>query len=282
VLGRWTERLTGFSARRHLPAFHPEPFRPVSGAATEARPEVALLVDTFTTWFEPENARAAVRVLERAGYRVTVPTAPGEPRPLCCGRTFLAVGMVEEARVEGRRLIDAVRPFLDRGVPLVGLEPSCLLTLRDELGAILPGEETARLAGASLTFEELVARERAAGRFSLALHPLPQRRAILHGHCHQKAFGLMGSLTAALQLVPELEVETLGGSCCGMAGTFGYEARHHDVSMRMAERTLLPAVRRAPADALVVADGFSCQHQIQDGTGRRALHVARVLDAASA
>jgi Fe-S oxidoreductase len=171
---------------------------------------------------------------------------------------------------------------VDRGVPLVGLEPSCLLTLRDELGAMLPGEEAARAAGAAVTFEEWVARERGAGRFQLGLHPLPQRRAVLHGHCHQKAFGLMGSLTAALQLVPGLEVETLGGSCCGMAGTFGYEARHLDVSMRMAERTLLPAVRRAPEDALVVADGFSCQHQIRDGTGRAALHVARVLDAASA
>jgi Fe-S oxidoreductase len=280
-LARWTERLTGLSARRHLPAFHPQPFRPSPGQGDERRPEVALLVDTFTTWFEPENARAAVRVLERAGYRVSFPAASDDRRPLCCGRTFLAVGLVEEARVEARRLLDAVRPFVDRGVPLVGLEPSCLLTLRDELGAMLPGPETARVAAAALTFEELIAREGATGRFSLPLHPLPQRRAILHGHCHQKAFGLMGSLTAALQLVPGLEVETLGGSCCGMAGTFGYEARHHDVSMQMAERTLLPAVRRTPEDALVVADGFSCQHQILDGTGRTALHVARVLDAAS-
>jgi FAD/FMN-containing dehydrogenase/Fe-S oxidoreductase len=280
-LARWTERLTGLSARRHLPAFHREPFRPSPAQGDDGRPEVALLVDTFTTWFEPENARAAIRVLERAGYRVSFPADSEERRPLCCGRTFLAVGLVEEARVEARRLLDGVRRFVDRGVPLVGLEPSCLLTLRDELGAMLPGAETARVAAAALTFEELVARERAAGHFSLALHPLPQRRAILHGHCHQKAFGLMGSLTATLQLVPGLEVEMLGGSCCGMAGTFGYEARHHDVSMQMAERALLPAVRRTPEDALVVADGFSCQHQILDGTGRTALHVARVLDAAS-
>jgi FAD/FMN-containing dehydrogenase/Fe-S oxidoreductase len=281
-LARWTERLTGVSARRHLPPFHPRPFLPAPAVGTDGRPEVALLVDTFTAWFEPENARAAVRVLERAGYCVALPAAPGARRPLCCGRTFLAAGLVEEARAEARRLLDAVRPFVDRGVPLVGLEPSCLLTLRDELVAMLPGEETTRVAGAALTFEELIARERAAGRFALAVHPLPQRRAVLHGHCHQKAFGLMGSLTAALQLVPDLEVESLGGSCCGMAGSFGYESRHVDVSMQMAERTLLPAVRRAPEDALVVADGFSCQHQILDGTGRTALHVARVLDAASA
>jgi Fe-S oxidoreductase len=280
ALARWTERLTGLSARRKLPAFHPRPFRPTATAgADDGRPEVALLADTFTTWFEPENARAAVRVLERAGYRVSFPAADG--RPPCCGRTFLAVGLVEEARVEARRLLDAVRPFVERGVPLIGLEPSCLLTLRDEFLAMLPGEETARAARAALTLEELLGRERAAGRLRLPFHSLPQSRAVLHGHCHQKAFGLLGGVTAALQMVPGLEVETLGGSCCGMAGTFGYEARHHDVSMQMAERTLLPAVRRAPPEALLVADGFSCQHQILGGTGRTAVHVARVLDAAS-
>jgi Fe-S oxidoreductase len=172
--------------------------------------------------------------------------------------------------------------LVERGVPLVGLEPSCLLTLRDEFLALLPGEETARTARAALTFEEFLGQERAAGRLRLALHSLPQSRAVLHGHCHQKAFGLLSGVTAALQMVPGLEVETLGGSCCGMAGTFGYEARHVDVSTQMAERTLLPAVRRAAPESLLVADGFSCQHQIHAGTGRTAVHVARVLDAASA
>ncbi len=284
VLARWTERLAGLSARRRLPAFHPGPFHPPAGSSAAGldRPEVALLVDTFSTWFEPENARAAQRVLERAGYRVSFPASPGGGRPPCCGRTFLAAGLVEEGRAEARRLLDAVRPFVERKVPLVGLEPSCLLTLRDEFLALLPGEETSRAARAALTFEEFLGQERAAGRLELPLHSLPQSRAVLHGHCHQKAFGLLGGVTAALQMVPGLEVETLGGSCCGMAGTFGYGARHHDVSMQMAERTLLPAVRRAPPDTLLVADGFSCQHQIHGGTGRTAVHVARVLDAASA
>jgi len=282
-LARWTEQLTGLSAGRRLPAFHPEPFRAPPDAALPATdgPEVALLLDTFTTWFEPENARAAHRVLDRAGYRVSFPVSASDERPLCCGRTFLAVGLVEEARAEARRLLDAVRPFVERGVPLVGLEPSCLLTLRDELPAMLPGAETARTAQAALTFEEFLGRERAAGRLRLPFHALPQTRAVLHGHCHQKAFGLVGAVTAALQMVPGLEVETLGGSCCGMAGTFGYEAAHHDLSMQMAERTLLPAVRRASPETLLVADGFSCQHQILGGTGRTAMHVARVLDAAS-
>jgi len=284
ALARWTERFSGLSARRRLPAFHPAPFRSPAGSSSAPpdRPEVALLVDTFSTWFEPENARAAQRVLERAGYRVSFPANPAGRRPPCCGRTFLAVGLVEEGRAEARRLLEAVRPLVERGVPLVGLEPSCLLTLRDEFLALLPGEETARTARAALTFEEFLGQERAAGRLRLALHSLPQSRAVLHGHCHQKAFGLLSGVTAALQMVPGLEVETLGGSCCGMAGTFGYEARHVDVSTQMAERTLLPAVRRAAPESLLVADGFSCQHQIHAGTGRTAVHVARVLDAASA
>jgi len=284
-LRNWMERFTGFSARRQLPRFAARPFWPPprsEAAAIDARPEVALLVDTFTAWFEPENARAATRVLERAGYRVSLPSlGPGE-RPPCCGRTFLSAGLVEEARAEARRLLEAVRPFLERGVFLVGLEPSCLLTLRDELQAMLPGAEAERLAASALTFEEFVTREIGSGRFQLRTHPLPEHQAYLHGHCHQKAFGLMGDVAQVLKLVPELRVETIAGSCCGMAGTFGYEARYFDVSMRMAERTLLPAVRKAPADALLVTDGFSCQHQILGGTGRGALHVARVLDAASA
>jgi Fe-S oxidoreductase len=276
------ERLTGFSARRRLPQFDARPFwPPPRETAADRRPEVALLVDTFTAWFEPENARAATRVLERAGYRVSFPSlGPGE-RPPCCGRTFLSAGLVEEARAEARRLLEAVRPFLERGVVLVGLEPSCLLTLRDELLAMLPGAEAERLAASALTFEEFVTREVGSGRFQLRTHALPQHQALLHGHCHQKAFGLMGDLTEVLKLVPELRVETVAGSCCGMAGTFGYEARYFDVSMRMAERTLLPAIRKAPEEALLVADGFSCQHQIAGGTGRQALHVARVLDLAS-
>jgi FAD/FMN-containing dehydrogenase/Fe-S oxidoreductase len=284
-LSHWMERLTGFSARRQLPHFDSHPFwppPPAEAAAGDPAPEVALLVDTFTAWFEPENARAATRVLTRAGYRVSFPSLGQGERPPCCGRTFLSAGLVEEARAEARRLLDAVRPFLERGVVLVGLEPSCLLTLRDELQAMLPGPEAERVARSALTFEEFVTREVGSGRFQLRTHPLPQHQALLHGHCHQKAFGLMGDVTQVLTLVPELRVETITGSCCGMAGTFGYEARYFDVSMRMAERTLLPAIRKAPEEALLVADGFSCQHQIIGGTGRQALHVARVLDAASA
>jgi len=282
-LARLTERVSGLSARRQLPRFSARPFLGNVERSQEngARAEVVLLIDTFTTWFEPETARAALRVLERGGYRVHLPRASSQRRPLCCGRTFLSVGMVEEARTEAHAMLEALRPFVERGVPVVGLEPSCLLTLRDEFLAMLPGEAAERLAASALLFEEFVDREAAAGRLALPFHSLPERRVLLHGHCHQKAFGALPAVNRVLALVPNLAVQTIAGSCCGMAGTFGYQAQNFDISMAMAERTLLPAVRKAPPDTLLVADGFSCQHQIFAGTGRRATHVACVLDAAS-
>jgi FAD/FMN-containing dehydrogenase/Fe-S oxidoreductase len=282
-LARLSERLFGLSARRRLPSWSAAPFLGSAERRHEnaGGPEVVLLVDTFTTWFEPEAARAALRVLERAGYRVHLPRAEGGRRPLCCGRTFLSAGLVEEARGEAERMLNALQPWVTQDVPVVGLEPSCLLTLRDEFPAMLPGEATSRLAARALLFEEFIDREAVAGRFALPVHALPQRRALLHGHCHQKAFGVMPSVSRVLSLVPGLEVQTAPGSCCGMAGTFGYQSRYFDVSMAMAEQNLLPAVRGMPPDALLVADGFSCQHQIFGATGRRAVHVATVLDAAS-
>jgi len=250
-------------------------------AADEGR-AVVLLVDTFNRWFEPENARAAERVLRRAGYTVHAATAPGDKHPLCCGRTFLAAGLVEEARNEARRTLAALRPFVERGVPIVGLEPSCLLTLRDEFTVLLPGPETKALAERAMLFEEFVAVEAEAGRFVLPLHALPQQSALLHGHCHQKAFGTVGAVEKVLRFVPGLAVKTLDSTCCGMAGAFGYEVEHHDMSLKIGELGVLPAMREAPPDALLVAGGTSCRHQIADGAGREAIHLAQVLDRASA
>ncbi|HVS23278.1 MAG TPA: FAD-binding and (Fe-S)-binding domain-containing protein [Gammaproteobacteria bacterium] len=280
-LAALSERVLGFAARRSLPRWRRDWFRgqrevPAAAAgADDAARDVVLLADTFNTYFEPENLRAAVRVLAAAGYRTQV--ADGGERPLCCGRTYLATGMVEEARAEAARLRAALAPQVARGVAVVGLEPSCVLGLRDEFRTLLPGTETEALAAAALTFEEFVVRERAAGRFRLELRAPRFARALVHGHCHQKAFGAMPSVVAALRLVPGLKVETIESSCCGMAGAFGYQARHVDVSLRMAELALLPAVRAAGADTVIVADGTSCRHQILDGTAREALHVARVL-----
>jgi len=276
-LAKLSERWVGFSARRILPAWSSHPFR-AETSAPSGKPRVALLVDTFNRWFEPENARAAIAVLEAAGYEVVVAGEESGP-PLCCGRTFLAAGLVDEARKEARRLIDTLGPYLDEGLPIIGLEPSCLFTLRDEIEALLPGAEAQRLAGKAMLFEEFLAREQAAGRGKLALRPLPERKAMVHGHCHQKAFDAFKPTLALLRQIPELEVQAIESSCCGMAGAFGYEAKHYDVSMKMAELALLPAIRKG-GDALVVADGTSCRHQIADGAGREAVHIARVLQRA--
>ena len=220
-------------------------------------------------------ARAAERVLGAAGYTVTFARARDGARPLCCGRTFLSAGMLADARAEARRTIAALLPFARRGVPIVGLEPSCLLTLRDEFLSLEPTEDARAVASQALLFEEFVAREHDAGRWSPSLQPLGVK-AVVHGHCHQKAFGAMPALMLALRAIPGLESSVIESSCCGMAGTFGYESEHYDISMRMAERDLLPAVRAAGDATLIVADGMSCKHQIEHGTNRRPLHVAEV------
>jgi FAD/FMN-containing dehydrogenase/Fe-S oxidoreductase len=279
LAARAGERLLGLSAKRSLPPWQRRPYRPTGNGAMKGERAVVLFADTFNTWFEPENARAAERVLGTAGFRVVSATPRGE-RPLCCGRTFLAAGLVDEARTELRRTLAALTPWLERGVPVVGLEPSCLLTFRDELAAVLPGPKADRLGERSFLLEEFLARE--TNELQPRLKKTPWDKALLHGHCHQKAFGAMSAVEEALRLVPGLEVQTIETSCCGMAGAFGYEAEHYDASIGMAERNLLPAVRGAAADSVIVADGTSCRHQIKDGTGRDAVHVARVLAAALA
>jgi FAD/FMN-containing dehydrogenase/Fe-S oxidoreductase len=275
ALRRASERVAGFSARRSLPAWRSDIWR--DGMAEGDGKEVVLFADTFNRYFERENLDAAHRVLTAAGYRVIAAVPADGKRPLCCGRTFLSVGAVDEARAEMQRTLDAVAPYVTRGVPVVGLEPSCLLSFRDELPSMLKGAAAEALAANTLLFEEFLVREQKAGRLSLPLSPLRQK-ALLHGHCHQKAFAAMGAVEGALRLIPELQVEKIESSCCGMAGAFGYDADTIDVSFAMGELSLLPAVRKAPADALVVADGTSCRHQIHDGAAREALHVARVLD----
>jgi Fe-S oxidoreductase/FAD/FMN-containing dehydrogenase len=280
---RLSEHWLGLSAKRSLPRWRSDTFFS-SLAAPAAVPagaaEVVLFADTFNNYFESENARAALRVLRAAGYHVHVARAQGETRPLCCGRTYLAAGQVDEAKQEARRTIDALLPYVERGVAIVGLEPSCLLTMRDEFLAYGFGEEAKALAGAAMLFEEFIARESKAGRLQLKLKALPQSTALLHGHCHQKAFDAVKPVQTVLGLIPGLDVKLIESSCCGMAGSFGYEAKHYEVSMKMGELSLLPAVRQAGPDTLIVADGTSCRHQIADGAQREALHVARVLEAA--
>ncbi|MDP6516106.1 MAG: FAD-linked oxidase C-terminal domain-containing protein [Alphaproteobacteria bacterium] len=276
---RWLRAAIGFAKHRPLPRWAPDPFLETPTAEGKG-PGVVLFADTFTTWFEPDNARAARQVLTQAGYRVRVARAAEGGQPLCCGRTFLAAGLVNEARIEARRMLTALQAAVAEGTPVVGLEPACLLTLRDEVPALLPGAEARALAASAQLFEEFLLAEREAGRLDLALKPVAQKRAWVHGHCHQKAFGADGAVRAALDLIPELEVTQIESTCCGMAGSFGHEAEHYAMSLQIGELDLLPAVRALDDDALLVADGISCRQQIRDRAGRESLHAAQVLRAA--
>ena len=278
LLARLSERALGLAASRKLPAWRPDRFDPQQASfGPQNGSEVVLFADTFNTAFQREKLQAALHVLVAAGYRVHTPRpADGVARPLCCGRTFLSAGLVDQAKAEMQRALDTFAPFAERGVPIVGLEPSCLFTFRDEARAMRLGPKAQVCADQAELFEEFVTREQKAGRFNLAFSPIAAK-AVLHGHCHQKSFGAMGAVETCLRLVPDLEVETIESSCCGMAGAFGYQAETVDVSRAMGELALLPAVRAAAKDALIVADGFSCRCQIEDGAQREALHVAEVL-----
>jgi Fe-S oxidoreductase len=284
---RLGERWLGIAAGRTLPAFRRDTFwarRARSGtpfvsadaaiAAARAGQKVAVLfVDTFNGGFETENALDAARVLHAAGYALHTVAKDGGHH--CCGRTMLAAGQVDAARASLSALLDALLPLASAGIAVVGLEPSCLLTLRDEALALKLGPKAEAVAAQALLFEEFIAREVKAGRFALKLRPLDQP-LLVHGHCHQKAFGAVSPVLEVLKLIPGAEPQLIESSCCGMAGNFGYEARHQAVSMQMAELSLLPAIRQQPG-AVVVADGTSCRHQIEHGAQRRAVHAAVLL-----
>jgi len=285
LMARLSEKLFGFSARRSLPQWQRDHFfNSDHRSATRAEVLVAakpvvLFVDTFNGFFESGNAHAALKVLQAAGYTAHVATKTGaDGRHLCCGRTFLSAGMVEQAKAKAREVVDSLQPFAEKGIAIVGLEPSCLLTLRDELLVMGLGEAAQAIAKQAMLFEEFLAREAKAGQleaFKAKLKPVTQP-VLLHGHCHQKAFAAVTPVMEVLSLIPGAKPELIESSCCGMAGSFGYEAEHYEVSMQMAEANLLPAVR-VKADAIVVADGTSCRHQIADGTQREAVHAACLL-----
>ncbi len=280
LLPRMSERTLGYAARRPWPVWRRDWFRESTTEQGGEGRGVVLFADTFNTYFEPETTRAARRVLEHVGYRVVIPRPASGTRPLCCGRTFLNAGLVDRARQEARRTLSALEPLVSQGWPVIGLEPSCLLTFRDEYPAMVPGTGTLALAAASLLLEEFLTRESDAGHLAVSFAPVSPNTALLHGHCHQKAFGLMPAVEGALALVPGLSVTSIESGCCGMAGSFGYEAEHYEMSMRMAELELLPAIRNRDVHGWIVADGTSCRHQITHGTGQQAIHVARLLEAA--
>ena len=281
-LARLGERWLGLSAQRSWPEWRTQHAfnTPIPGVdiATALRSDrgVVLFVDTFNGYFESDNARAAYQVLQAGGYDVHVAHRPDQH--LCCGRTYLSSGMVDRAREQARELIAYLLPFAQQGRPIVGLEPSCLLTLRDEALSMGLGEDAKTVAAHALLWEEFLDRENRSGRLAALQKQLKPAQAsfLLHGHCHQKAFDLVSPIQRVLALIPGAKTQLIETSCCGMAGSFGYEASHQEVSMAMAQLSLLPTIAQHP-DAWVVADGTSCRHQIDHGAQRQALHVAQVL-----
>ena len=263
--------MAGIDRCRPLPAFAAQTFtdwfaRHEAPAAT--RGEVVLFHDTFVTYNTPEIGIAAVRLLERAGYRVVLADRK------CCGRPLISKGMLREAQQHAAWNVARLAPHVARGAVVVGLEPSCLLTLRDETVDLVRTDEARAVARQSLLLEQFLLRERANGL------ELPfdgrSRQALLHGHCHQKA--MVGTApTVAVLRWAGFEVTEVDSGCCGMAGSFGFEREHYDISVSLGRRRLAPAVQAAPAETEVVAPGISCRQQIQHLTGRRARHPAEVL-----
>lgn len=276
------QHLLGLSAECELPEPAAVPFQasaqPVPTASNA--PEIVLWVDTFSRHFEPDIPTAAIEVLQAAGYRIHI-AMPAEGveeagQPLCCGRTYLAQGMVEQARAEASRLVDSLLPHVQAGRVIIGLEASCVLGLRDDAQALGLGEKVAVVAKNVLLLEEFLARESTAKRLHLPLKALPAGATLIHGHCHQKAVGAMKAMRRVLKLIPEHQFEMIEAGCCGMAGTFGIEAEHSKMASAMAEQALLPALRANP-QARVVANGFSCRHQMRVHGDTRARHLALLL-----
>jgi len=272
-IGRVIKRLGGISPKREMPPFAHETFKSWFEGRGEVNPNadpVLLFPDTFNNYLHPEPMKAATRVLEAAGYRVVVPQAA-----LCCGRPLYDYGMLDTAKLFWRRMLSQLQPQLRAGVPVVGLEPSCVAAFRDELPNLMPKDlDAKRLAGLVLTLAEFL--EEHAADWDV---PQLRRRAIVHGHCHQEA--VMG-MSAEQKLYERmgLDFEILDSGCCGLAGSFGFERGHHEISVEIGEQRLLPAVREAGESTLIVSDGFSCKTQIEQLSERRALHTAQLLEMA--
>jgi FAD/FMN-containing dehydrogenase/Fe-S oxidoreductase len=266
--------VAGIPRERSIPAFAPQTFQNWFAGRNPRRspeaPPVLLWPDTFNNYFQPATAKAAVEVLESAGFRVVVPRAN-----LCCGRPLYDHGMLARAQALLLRILDELSPEIEAGMPVVGLEPSCVAVFRDELGNLFPRDKRAQaLSRQTFLLSEFL--EIHASRVAL---PRLARKAILHGHCHHKALMKMTAEEAVLSRVG-IDFESPAPGCCGMAGAFGFESDTYDISVAIGELELLPAVRQAPPDWLIIADGFSCREQIAQGTPRHALHLAEVLQMA--
>jgi Fe-S oxidoreductase len=272
-LNSLTKLLGGYSQKRHIPPFAPETFKQWFARRerrNQGKPEVILWADTFNNHFTPAVAKAAVDVLEHAGYQVRV------PRPnLCCGRPLYDYGMLDTAKGLLQQIMDTLRQPIRAGTPIVALEPSCMTVFRDELINLFPNIEDAR----RLSAQSFILSEFLHDKVKNYQPPRLQRRAVVHGHCHQKS-ELHCEQEIDLLKKAGLDCDVPDSGCCGMAGSFGYEADHYGVGLACGERVLLPTVRRAAADELIVTDGFSCREMIRQETDRRAMHFAQVFQMA--
>jgi hypothetical protein len=281
-LAKLGEALLGMSAKADLPIPASKPFnnnQPQS-PETVGDKQVVLFVDTFNHYFNPAVAQAAQSLLIAAGYQVSIATPlldDQDDRPLCCGRTYFSNGQLDKARQEALRTLAALEAHVQAGRSIIGLEPSCILSMRDEYLKLNLGDAARRLADKVLLLEEFIVREQSAQRWLLPFQAIPGvTKLLLHGHCHQKAVGAIKSVRKLLKQIPGLGFELIESSCCGMAGNFGLEAEHYTHSQAMAELALFPALRNAP-EALLVSNGFSCQLQILNGGFARPLHLAELL-----
>ncbi|WP_367155476.1 (Fe-S)-binding protein [Methylomonas sp. HYX-M1] len=272
------EKYLGISAAAPLPLPAERAFQCKPALADRNDRSVVLFVDTFSRYFNPAAADAAVRLLESGGYRVHVAGAEDKTRrPLCCGRSYFSNGLIDRAKSEAQRLLAALLPHIDAGSTIIGLEPSCILSLRDEYLKLGLGEPARKLAEKVLLLEEFIVREQTGNRWTLQFAAIPALpKVLMHGHCHQKAVGAVKSMRKLLKQIPGLQFELIESSCCGMAGNFGLEAEHHPHAQQMAELALFPALRSAP-EAVLLSNGFSCQQQIANGGFSQPLHLAELL-----
>ena len=275
TIRRFMDRWIGIDERRTLPAFADETFeawfkkRKSRPGADEGEPvgRVILFHDTFLNYNHPEIGRAATELLETAGYEVRLADR------VCCGRPMISKGLAEEARKNAGHNVRELHRWVEAGYSVVGCEPSCLLTFRDEYRDLLTGTQVEQVAESSFLLEEFIDRETKAGRWTLK-YASSRKKALLHTHCHEKA--LIGSEYLKRILSPAYDVEEVDSGCCGMAGSFGYEKEHYDTSLAVGQRRLLPAIEKAH-DSVVITPGVSCRQQIADTTNRQALHPAEAL-----
>jgi Fe-S oxidoreductase len=270
-----SERITGLAADRPWPRWRRQPFANAEPIGQPGGREILLFPDTFNAYFDIGALHAAADVLAASGFLVRPLLPPAGERPYCCGRTFLEAGLPDEAAREARRLTAAAGPFIERGVPLVGLEPACLLTIRDEYASLL-GAEANRLAAGAKLFEEIMSEGKALATLKPQLNDI-EADALMFSHCHQRAFATAGLAKQVAQVVPGLTVREGDITCCGMGFSFGYRPDVVRTSLQMGEQSLFPQIRRTGRDTLLLADGFACRKQIQDGTGRSARHTAVLL-----